>query len=162
MLTLRNASLSCSFDEKTGALTEVVREGVRIPFDGIGFDLGCNEKNLNGILEYDSLLENRTWNLPRILPTKAGRETPDVSAAEQGEGRAAFTYAAGPLAVTFTYTLMEGALKLAATIQNTGGDAAYLNTFSFLSRLNAVENVAFDFPCNTPLNVQQAASLTPL
>ena len=111
MLTLRNASLSCSFDEKTGALTEVVREGVRIPFDGIGFDLGCNEKNLNGILEYDSLLENRTWNLPRILPTKAGRETPDVSAAEQGEGRAAFTYAAGPLAVTFTYTLMEGALK---------------------------------------------------
>lgn len=161
MITLQNAFLSCSFDEKTGALTEVDREGSRIPFDGIGFDLGCNEKNLTGVLEYDSLLENRTWNLPRIIPTKADLEALDAVSVEQEEGRVAFTYTAGPLAVTFSYTLMDSALKLTATLKNNGAGAAYLNTFSFLSRLNALDGVAFDFPCNTPLNVQQASSLTP-
>ena len=42
MITLNNSVFSCAFDERTGALVEVVRGGMRLPFAGIGFDLGCN------------------------------------------------------------------------------------------------------------------------
>ena len=161
MITLNNSVFSCAFDERTGALVEVVRGGMRLPFAGIGFDLGCNGENVTKVLEYDSLLENRTWNLPRILPTKGGQETTEAASYEYTANTAAFTYGAGPLSVTFAYTLLGGALKLAATVKNRGEKAAYLNTFSFLTRLNGWEDVLFDYPCNTPVGEMEAAKLSP-
>ena len=161
MITLNNPAFSCVFDEKTGALAEVVRGDRRIPFAGIGFDLGCNEENMTKVLEYDSLLENRTWNLPRILPTHGGMETLDAVSCERDAHSVSFTYHIGTLAITFTYTLLDGALKLVATVKNLGGETAYLNTFSFISRLPGKDGVTFDYPCNTPLGEMTVSALSP-
>ncbi|HJD24683.1 MAG TPA: hypothetical protein H9694_11165 [Firmicutes bacterium] len=160
-MKLNNSAVSFVFDEKTGALTEAALKGRRIPFAGIGFDLGCNEQNVTKVLEYDSLLENRTWDLPRILPTKGGLETLEAASHTQTADSAAFTYHIGDLDITFTYTLLDAALKLTAAIKNTGSETAYLNTFTLLSHLDALQGVTFDYPCNTPAGEMEAEKLAP-
>lgn len=150
MYTLQNNFLKCDFDETTGQLRQVRRDGLVIPFSGVSFDFGCNESMVNGLLEYGSMLEFRTWNLPEIQPT--GKEfTCQPEDVRLTSNQLTVVYALPQARAEITYALESRYLKVDMTIRNTSSETLYLNTCAFLLRLDMAKNVVFDFPANTPI-----------
>ncbi len=161
MITLKNEYMTCSFDENKGQLREISRGGLTLGFDGLGFDFGCDEKMAVGLLEYQSMLEFRTWNLPGIVPT--GAEF-DLIPAEYTYDEKSFTadFHLEKARVKLYYELEGEALRVRLEIANLTSSPLYLNTCAFVLGLNQVEDVVFDFPANTPIQHCHAAELKPL
>lgn len=150
MITLQNTNLLCRFDEETGRLLSVSRGALEIPFTGLSFDFGCNETMVNELLEYESMLEFRTWNLPDIKPTlRPFRLLP--TSVEESKNMLSVTYRLPQTDVTVLYTLEKRFLKVDISISNTTAEALYLNTCAFMLGLDCTEGVSFDFPANTPI-----------
>lgn len=149
MRRLENAHLSCSFDAR-GQLREVCREGLRLPFNGFGFDFGCDEEMVTGLLEYESMLDFRTWNLPAIKPTGKSFDLEPVSVTE-AENALDVTYSLEDTDVTVCYRLESRWLKVDIRILNTSDKPLYLNTCAFLPELALADGVVFDFPGNAPI-----------
>lgn len=160
MITLKNEYMTCCFDEKKGRLQQIDQGGLTLLFDGLGFDLGCDEKMAVGLLEYESMLDFRTWNLPGIAPT--GRKF-DLLPVEYSHDEKSFTasFALEAVRVTVGYELAEEVLQIKLRIANVTSGPLYLNTCAFMLGLNRVEGVVFDFPANTPLQRCHAAQLKP-
>ena len=144
MLYLQNADLICSFDETTGQPLWVRRGGLYIPISSFGFDFGCNERMVNGLLAYESMLEFRTWVLPAIRPTGRRFALTPVSIAHDAE-TVAVTYNCSPVLVTVTYTLLDTNLRVDLKLMNRGTDVLYLNACAFLLALPTTD-LTFDFP----------------
>lgn len=105
---------------------------------------------MNGLLEYESMLEFRTWNLPDIRPTgKRFSRTPKSIA--QTKDQLTVTYGLEQLDVAVSYVLMPTALKIDLRILNTTAAPLYLNACAFLLSLAQTEGVVFDFPGNAPI-----------
>lgn len=150
MIGLRNAHFSCTFDEKKGQLLEIRREGLTLPFAGFGFDFGCDGEMAVGLLEYESMLEFRTWNLPAIKPTgKAFGLLP--AAVTPVEGGLDVLYRLPKAEVTVSYRLESRWLKVDLALKNTTELPLYLNTCAFLTELAMSRDVVFDFPANAPI-----------
>lgn len=176
MIRLRNENLCCRFDEAWGKLLAVEAHGLTIPFDGLAFDFGCNGEMALGLLTYESMLEFRTWNLPKIQPT--GREftlQPERTAegeAGGGAGRERICGLSGeavqvsyrlPMGtVQVCYTLLEDSLRVDLVLCNTGEEALYLNTCGMLLFLEQAEGVSFDYPANAPIFHYEAEKLPEL
>lgn len=161
MITLENEYLSCDFDDTTGQLKQIRRGGLTLPFCGLAFDFGCNEKMAVGMLEYESMLEFRTWNLPAIQPT--GKRFP--LCAEQishTKDSVSLTYKLESAQVVLTFALHRESLKAGLSIQNLTDAPLYLNGCAFLLGLDKIEDVTFDYPANTPIAHCEAARLAPL
>ena len=134
-MTLSNDFLTCRFDD-AGKLLSVSHGALRLPFDGFAFDLGCQEQSVNGLLEYESMLEFRTWNLPDIRPTgKRFSRTPKSIA--QAKDQITVTYALEQLDVAVSYVLMPTALKIDLRILNTTAAPLYLNSCCLWPRRRA-------------------------
>lgn len=147
---LNNDFLSCEFND-SGALISVSRKGLTIPMAGLGFDAGCNEQMVNGLLDYDSMLEFRTWNLPDIRPTgKRFTLAPDA-VYSRGENSLTMVYTVGEQEYSLCYTLENNYLKADLRIENTGAKVQYLNTAAFILSLPFTGGVCFDFPGNAPI-----------
>lgn len=160
MMTLSNDFLNCQFDE-SGKLLSIQRENLVLPFHGLAFDFGCQEAPVNGLLEYESMLEFRTWNLPDIRPTGKEFNQAPVSVVKEGQ-TLTVTYLLDKTRVDMLYTLMPTALKVELAIQNTGEEVLYLNACAFLLKLAQVEGVVFDFPGNAPIYRCEPAKLEQL
>jgi len=158
MQKLSNELLNCLFDN--GKLIQVKRGDFSLDFDGFAFDFGCNEASQTGILEYDSMLDFRTWNLPAIKPTKAGM-LPSPVAFKSESDLAVATYQVGPCLVLVTYRLGKRALSIDIELKNQSSEVLYLNTFSFILKLKQLENVVFDFPANVPMQHFEVSKLAP-
>ncbi len=157
--TLENG-IKCEFDE-SGSLLRILRGEREIPFAGLRFDIGCNEKNLTNLLEYDSLLENQTWDLPKIRPVPGGYRAPAAREVRREEGSLTVTYDLFPLAFSLEYRISGDALAVTAVVENKSDAAAYLNTLTLDAPVPAAKDVSFDFPCNTPASVCSTNSLEP-
>ncbi|MGF7141807.1 glycosidase [Anaerotaenia torta] len=160
MQTLNNRLLNCSFCNTNHTLSEVKLKDYLLPWDGFAFDFGCNEVNQTGILEYDSMLNFRTWNLPAIRPTRGGSLPSPVSFEIQGSSATA-TYQINQCLIRIIYRLTEGSLNIDAELENQSSDPLYLNTFSFIMKLKELEGVVFDFPGNVPMQHFEASKLEP-
>jgi len=160
MITLKNNHVSCSFDESNGTLREITKGGKTLSFDGVAFDFGCDGKNQAGYLEYESMLEFRTWNLPVITPTRhGGLPTPDSCVMK--DDAVTVTYDMGCAYVSLIYELDNDVLMLRSVIENKSDKPLYLNTFSFITRLGAIKDVTFDFPGNVPIQYCKPCELEP-
>lgn len=150
MLTLQNANLTCSFDSADGRLLQVQRDGLILPFTGLSFDFGCNEAMVNQLLQYESMLEFRTWNLPNIQPTGKAFDRKPLSL-HATQNSLTVTYRLEQADVAIQYVLQDRFLTVDLTLTNTTQETLYLNTCAFLLGLDRAEDVVFDFPANTPI-----------
>lgn len=158
MYSLKSDLLSCTFDD-SGRLTQVSRDGSAVPFAGIRFDVGCNEKNLTGLLEYDSLLENHTWDLPKIQPVPgAYREFP-VQDIRCENDTLTVSYQADLLVYSLIYAIRGDALSVTARLENTSAQPLYLNTLTLDAVIPTARDIRFDFPCNTPADICETNEL---
>ena len=157
MLYLQNADLICTFDETTGQPLWIRRGERCIPISSFGFDFGCNERMVNGLLAYESMLEFRTWVLPAIRPTGRRFALTPVSIAHDAE-TIAVTYDCSPVLVTVTYTLLDTNLRVDLKLMNRGTDVLYLNACAFLLALPTTD-LTFDFPANAPIGHFSVADL---
>ncbi len=160
MLYLQNSDLLCTFDETTGQPLSVQRGGLCIPIASFGFDFGCDERMVNGLLEYESMLEFRTWVLPAIRPTGKRFALTPVSIAHDAQ-TLAVTYDCSPVLVTVTYTLLDTNLRVDLKLENRGADVLYLNACAFMLTLPTVD-LTFDFPANAPIGHFRADALEDL
>lgn len=150
MFTLQNENLTCTFDSRDGRLRQLRRGDLKLPFTGFAFDFGCNEAMVNDLLQYESMLEFRTWNLPDIKPTGKLFDLTPVSADLSPDAfRAVYRLEKAEVAVL--YTLCDRYLKVDLTLTNIIGSPLYLNTCAFMLGLDQAENVVFDFPANAPI-----------
>ena len=150
MIILKNAKLCCSFDADTGRLTQISRDGLVLPFTGFSFDFGCDGSMVNGLLEYESMLEFRTWNLPNIQPT--GKEFPlSPVAVSADESQVTVTYQLPQSQVQVCYTLCETYLQVDMQLTNVTAASLYINTCAFMLGLDMAQDVVFDFPANAPI-----------
>ncbi len=149
MLVLKNDTICCEFDESSGKLIKVANADVAVVLDGIAFEFGRDEANAVGLLKYHSQLDNHTWNVPEIMPTG---ERVDVAptACAHTEVAVSFTYNICNTEVVLDYNLCDGYVAVGARMKNVGDDAAYINTFAFVTTLCG-NDVIFDFPCNSPI-----------
>lgn len=150
MLTLQNSHLSCRFDQRSGQLLEIRRNGLTLPFSGFAFDFGCDESMVNGLLHYESMLNFRTWNLPDIKPTGRPFDLKPVSMQETKNGLDV-SYRLDKADVTLRYRLESRWLKADILITNTTEHPLYLNTCAFMLGLGQAKDVLFDFPANAPI-----------
>lgn len=150
MITLQNTNLTCCFDSQDGQLRQVRRGDLVLPFTGFAFDFGCNEAMVNQLLQYESMLEFRTWNLPDIKPTMKHFDRKPVSVVS-GQDSLTVTYRLDQTEVAVRYTLASRFLKVDMTITNITPEPLYLNTCAFILSLDRTEGVTFDFPANTPI-----------
>lgn len=157
MIFLKNTHLCCAFDEQSGQPVRLTRGALEIPIERFGFDFGCNERMATGLLEYESMLDFRTWNLPNIAPTgNIFDRTPARVSYDEASLSAAYEF--GPLLVTVRYTLSETNLKVDLELSHWGEEVLYLNTCAFLLTLPTDEAV-FDFPGNAPICRCRSAEL---
>ena len=159
MIQLKQNSTVYSFDEPTGRLNSIEWEHGKLALDGIRFDIGCNEVNLNEFMVYDSLLEKHTWERPNIVPKKeTGNSWPTI--VNVSDNKLHVTYEMGLLNLTLIYQLTcSGVLSLTANVRNTSSETLYLNTLTLAPVLNAVEDVIFNFPANSPVGDYKIAEL---
>jgi glycosidase len=160
MINLSNASLTCLFDDHSGNLLEVKRGDLVLKFDGLNFDFGCNEENQIGFLEYDSMLNFRTWNLPAIKPTRNGT-LPKPEAINHTEASVVVSYKINNCMVHVIYQLGSKDLHIDIELENLSSESLYLNTLGFLLKLKAIDDVVFDFPGNVPYQHFEASKLEP-
>lgn len=160
MIQLNNASMSCIFDDRNGKLLEVRQNNQVISLDGFAFDFGCNEENQTNIFTYESMLNFRTWNLPAIKPTQKGEIPPPISCISDPDSLTV-TYDINGCLVHVIYRLTDSTLHIDIELENKSKSTFYLNSFSFLLKLNAIEDVTFDFPCNVPIQHFKASDLEP-
>lgn len=160
MLTLKNKFMTCSFEESSGQLKSITREGLTLPFTGFSFDFGCNEQMVTGMLEYESMLEFRTWNLPAIKPT-GKKFLSQPACVAQAENVLTVHFLMENTEVTVRYELEDGCLKLDLSIANPTKESLYLNGCAFMLGLNRIDGVVFDYPANTPIQRFEAAALKP-
>ncbi len=156
MFTLQNNNLTCCFDDH-GALRSVTRGNLTLPFGGLAFDFGCEEQMVNGLLEYESMLQFRTWNLPDIRPT--GKEFDLLPQIQEGEQGLALRYRLADTDATLQYQLCPDYLKADLTITNTTSRVLYLNACALLLTLERAQDVVFDFPGNAPIHHCHSAEL---
>ncbi len=156
MFTLQNAAFTCCFDD-CGNLRTISRGALTVPFAGHAFDFGCQEQMATGLLEYESMLNFRTWNLPDIRPTGKGFGLRPESVSQDGNGLS-ILYHLPDTQVQLTYTLLPQFLKADMTITNTAGSVLYLNACALETRLEG-SNVTFDFPGNAPISHYHSAGL---
>lgn len=157
MITLKNNALVCTFSDG-GVLRQICRDGLTLPFTGLAFDFGCDEAMVNGLLNYESMLEFRTWNLPNIQPTGKHFDRAPTAVTPAGNGLTV-TYRLPQADVDVEYTLTERYLQVALAITCTADHTLYLNTCALMLGLDRAENVVFDFPANTPIWRCHAAEL---
>ncbi|MBQ6077427.1 MAG: hypothetical protein IJK88_04890 [Clostridia bacterium] len=157
MLFLQNSNLCCAFDEASGQPVSIKRGALSIPLSSFAFDFGCDERMANGLLEYESMLDFRTWVLPSIKPTGKPFERVPVSVTHD-EKTVIVTYRCASVLVTVTYTLLETNLKVDLKLSNAGESVRYLNACAFLLTLPTV-NLSFDFPANAPIGHFRADAL---
>ncbi|MEZ3427768.1 MAG: hypothetical protein K1W13_10245 [Lachnospiraceae bacterium] len=161
MITLQNKSLACDFDDVTGRLTQIRRGSLTLPFCGLAFDFGCNEKMATGLLQYESMLDFRTWNLPAIQPT--GRTFSLIPKEILKEEDALhITYELAHTVVKLSFALYQNSLKTDITITNRTDAPLYLNGCAFVLGLDRISDVTFDYPANTPIVHCEASQLKPL
>lgn len=158
--TLEGGGISCEFDEG-GSLMQIARSGKVIPFSGLRFDAGCNEKSLTNLLEYNSLLENATWNLPKIHPIPGGYAPAPARQVCRVEGALTVTYEMAPLAFSLEYKIAGDALAVTAIVENKSEKPAYLNTLTLDVPFPSAKDISFDFPCNTPCSICSTKDLAP-
>ncbi len=158
MFTLQNREISCQFDE-AGRLIYIGHDNLTLPFSGLGFDFGCEEKMAIGLLEYESMLEFRTWNLPDIRPTGKRFDRIPLSV-ETSERSLIAHYRLAQTDVDVVYTLCDRCLKADIRILNTCEDTLYLNGCAFVLGLSATAGVTFDFPGNAPISHYTASELS--
>ncbi len=157
MLFLQNSNLCCAFDEASGQPVSIKRGALSIPLSSFAFDFGCDEHMANGLLEYESMLDFRTWVLPSIKPTGKPFERVPVSVTHD-EKTVIVTYRCASVLVTVTYTLLETNLKVDLKLSNAGESVRYLNACAFLLTLPTVD-LSFDFPANAPIGHFRADAL---
>ena len=157
MLFLQNSNLCCAFDEASGQPVSIKRSALSIPLSSFAFDFGCDERMANGLLEYESMLDFRTWVLPSIKPTGKPFERVPVSVTHD-EKTVIVTYRCASVLVTVTYTLLETNLKVDLKLSNAGESVRYLNACAFLLTLPTVD-LSFDFPANAPIGHFRADAL---
>ena len=157
MLFLQNSNLCCAFDEASGQPVSIKRGALSIPLSSFAFDFGCDERMANGLLEYESMLDFRTWVLPSIRPTGKPFERVPVSVTHD-ERTVIVTYRCASVLVTVTYTLLETNLKVDLKLSNAGESVRYLNACAFLLTLPTVD-LSFDFPANAPIGHFRADAL---
>ena len=157
MLFLQNSNLCCAFDEASGQPVSIKRSALSIPLSSFAFDFGCDERMANGLLEYESMLDFRTWVLPSIRPTGKPFERVPVSVTHD-EKTVIVTYRCASVLVTVTYTLLETNLKVDLKLSNAGESVRYLNACAFLLTLPTVD-LSFDFPANAPIGHFRADAL---
>ena len=160
MLSLKNAGLTCLFDETSGQPLSVTREGFTVPLSSFFFDLGCDESMRNGLFDYESMLEFRTWNLPAIRPTGKRFSLSPVSV-QSDESQITVTYDLSPLLAAVRYTLVEDCLRVDICLKNRSEQPLYLNTCSFAAALSTTD-LSFDFPANAPIGHFRADELETL
>lgn len=158
MIVLENNNLCCSFDRTSGQLKHIRREGLEIPFGGFGFDFGCDGSMVNGILEYESMLEFRTWNLPNIQPTGKQFDLQPASL-EHSADSVSVTYQLPMGRMQVRYRLMPRFLQVDMHLTNTTEAPLYLNTCAFMLNLARARDVVFDFPANAPIHRCHSAEL---
>ena len=157
MITLQNAYLTCVFDDG-GKLLSVSHSGMNLPFHGLSFDFGCEEKMVSAVLDYESMLEFRTWNLPDIRPTGKAFDR-QAASVHAGGDCLTVTYTLEETSVDVIYTLCPNYLKADLKITNTTDRVLYLNACAMILNLEATEGVVFDFPGNAPIYHFESASL---
>ncbi|MBQ5985646.1 MAG: hypothetical protein IJL59_00140 [Clostridia bacterium] len=149
MIFLQNSLLTCAFDEKTGRPVQLTRGALAVPVASFGFDFGCDERMINELLVYESMLNFRTWNLPNIRPTgKRFDLVPASLTHDKTHVTAVFSLPA--VTVTLTYTLLETNLKVDLQLLSRAEKPLYLNACAFLLTL-PTDEVVFDFPANAPI-----------
>ena len=149
MLLLENMNLSCSFNETTGQPVSIKRGDFVIPLASFAFDFGCNEHMVNELLEYESMLEFRTWVFPSIRPTgKSFNCTPSSVTSDQEH--VIVTYELASVRVKVSYSLCETNLRVDMELFNKGQQSLYLNACAFLLALPTVD-LTFDYPANAPI-----------
>lgn len=156
MYTLKNKNLCCEFDDG-GALKTISADGLTLSFSGLGFDFGRNEAMVNGLLNYESMLEFRTWNLPDIRPTGALFSL--IGTVTAADKALSVTYTVQDAQVTLRYRLEDKFLAADITIRNTGSSVQYLNACALILGLHGAQNVVFDFPGNAPIQHCHSAEL---
>lgn len=161
MITLKNDTMTCSFDEKSGQLQQIRRQGLTLPFDGFGFDFGCDTRMATGLLQYESMLEFRTWNLPAILPTGRAFDLLPLHTSQEGN-LFTVTYKLEAVQVAVRYELAEDSLRVKLLLTNLTDAPLYLNTCAFVLGLAMTDGVVFDFPANTPIRRCSVAALNHL
>jgi glycosidase len=160
MYELKNNTLSCKFDEANWTLLEVNQDNLKLEFDGFYFDFGCNEKNQTGILQYDSMLNFRTWNLPAIKPTGQGNIPAPVSGKVSDDAITVF-YQVNHCLLRVIYRLTNQTLNITMELENQSSDTLYLNTLSFVLKLKRLESVIYDFPGNVPMQHFEPSKMEP-
>lgn len=150
MIELRNDVLQCSFDRGSGQLRRICRDGLVLPFSGFAFDFGCDEAMVNGLLQYESMLNFRTWNLPNIQPTGKDFDLLPEAIQETADGLQVI-YRLPQARVCVSYELRGRYLKVDMELTNVTAQPLYLNTCAFLLGLDLTEGVVFDFPANAPI-----------
>ncbi|MBP5295696.1 MAG: hypothetical protein J6Y95_08275, partial [Lachnospiraceae bacterium] len=111
MISLKNNVLECRFDEDTGMLSEVLHGGMKIQTCGLDFDFGADGKMVNGLFEYGSMLDFRTWNLPGVKPTGKAFGLKPVRLLKE-EDRLTAIYETGPAEVSMRAKLLPEALEV--------------------------------------------------
>ena len=152
-MILENDIYTFSFNEKTGSLVSAQWGNKKLEFDGIRFDIGCNEKNLTGFLKYDSLLEKHTWERPEIIPENNNFPDFPVKIIQNQ-----VIYTLEKLDLIFEYKL-DAVLSLDVKICNTSNNTLYINTLTLAPALCGIEGVSFNYPANVPggdYNVQES------
>ena len=112
----------------------------------IVYDLGWNEKNLTGLLQYESLLNKHTWELPVIRPNA------DYSNAKFD-------------AIKLELKEANNVLTAKIRITNPTRKTVWLNGVTIAAVLDYEPNINFRFPANVPhgvFKIDELENLNPI
>ncbi|MBP5295134.1 MAG: hypothetical protein J6Y95_05370, partial [Lachnospiraceae bacterium] len=161
MVYLKNNMLECGFDEETGMLREILHGGMRIRINGLDFDFGADERMVNGLFAYESMLDFRTWNLPRVSPTGKAFGLKPIRFLKE-EDRLTAVYESGPAEVSMRAKLLPEALEVSVLLTNTTDKPVYLNTLAFRLSLPDASGISFEFPGSAPIGRFELKDMKPL
>lgn len=156
MITLMNANARYDFDGDARLLSVKNGDGF-IPFQGVAFDFGADGRNITGLLAFNSLLDNRTWELPEIKPDKAF-VPPKPHVTQVSGNKLLVSYETSGISTQFSYCLRDdGVLALEASLTNHTKQTVWLNTFTFAPVLD--DAARFYFPANVPHGLYDSGKL---
>lgn len=164
ILTITKNGLTCTFDSDSGLLKSVSNDKMTLELSGVIIDTGYDNVNLLNQTSFSSLRSLNTWDLPRVVPKNKGLpEGYKINGIYEDDGCVKIEVQYDNVIWVITYDFIPSALKISAEIFSLRHADTVINGVSFSCKdIKLVrEDVAFDFPGNTPAHTFMLSELSP-
>lgn len=153
------------FSNTNGKLLSVKKGTASFACDGLDFDLGIDEKMLNGLVEHDPLDDKRTWELPITMPTGKRSDDEGFTGWSCDRNRATARYEKDGFFAALTWEWHLKTLAVSLTAHNISKKTVDVTGALFALRLPipaGCKELESEFPGNIPHNLFDVRKLKEL